>query len=363
VSEPPRLNSIARDFRPYQPSQLACSADGRAYLLARNETPFGPLPSVISAITAAAAQSHRYPDPLSAELAGELAGRLDVPADNLVVGAGSVAFIQAILAAVAEPGANVIYAWRSFELYSLLAGLAGLASVRVPLVAERHDLEAMSAAVDARTRLVMVCNPNNPTGTAVTKEALVSFLDSVPAGCLVVLDEAYGEYMRCPGPGAELFRDRPNLIVLRTFSKAYGLAGLRVGYMLAHSYITSRIRNMCLPFGVSHVAQAAAVASLRAERELLDRVTLTVAERTRVRAALLARGYVVPPSEANFVWIRLGRETTSFAARCAHAGVNVQPYPGEGVRVTIGSAEDNEAFLAATAAGSATLQAKPRGDS
>jgi histidinol-phosphate aminotransferase len=341
-----RLNGIADSFVPYQPSGLARTADGRAYLLARNETPFQPLASVVSAITRAAAEVNRYPDPVCGALITELAQHFDVSPDHIAVGAGSIAFIQALFAATTEPGAVIVYAWRSFELYSVLADLAGFCSVRVPLAAARHDLDAMAAAVDERTRLVMICNPNNPTGTAVSGDDLARFLDSIPATCLVVLDEAYCEYAGHPGLGVRLFRSWPNLIVIRTFSKAYGLAGLRVGYMLAHPYFTSRIQRMMLPFGVSHVAQAAAIASLHAEAELLSRVRCTVTERHRVRAALLALGFEVPPSGANFIWLPLGRSAQTFAAACALAGVNVQPYPDEGVRVTIGTVQDNNAFLA-----------------
>lgn len=344
---PARLNGIADSFRPYQPSGLARAADGRAYLLARNETPLGPLASVVSAITRAAAEVNRYPDPACGALLAELGQRFDFPRDRIAVGAGSIAFIQALFAATIEPGAAIVYAWRSFELYSQLADLAGFRSVRVPLAAGRHDLNAMAAAVDERTRLVMICNPNNPTGTAVSADDLARFLDAVPPTCLVVLDEAYCEYARQPGVGVRLLRSWPNLIVTRTFSKAYGLAGLRVGYMLAHPYFTSRIQRILLPFSVSHVAEAAAIASLRAEAELLSRVQCTVAERDRVRAALLGLGFEVPLSEANFVWLPLGGRTRAFAATCALAGVNVQPYPDEGVRVTIGTAQDNNAFLAA----------------
>jgi histidinol-phosphate aminotransferase len=342
-----RLNAIADSFRPYQPSSLARAADGRAYLLARNETPFPPLPSVVDAIASAAAQVHRYPDPACGALADELARRYDVPPDHVAVGAGSVTFIQALFAATAEPGAAIVYAWRSFELYSVLADLAGFRSVQVPLEADSHNLDAMAAAIDERTRLVMICNPNNPTSTAVTEQDLARFLDSVPPTCLVVLDEAYCEYAADPGLGLRVQRSRPNLIVIRTFSKAYGLAGLRVGYLLAHPYFASAIQRLLLPFGVSHVAQAAAIASLRAEAELLGRVQRVVAERDRVTAELLALGFAVPPSETNFVWLPLGAGTRGFAGTCARAGVNVQPYPEEGVRVTVGTVEDNDAFLAA----------------
>ena len=265
-----RLNAVADSFRSYQPSGLARAPDGRAYLLARNETPFQPLESVVSAISGAAAEINRYPDPACDALRAELAQRFEVPEDHIAVGAGSVTFIQALLAATTEPGATIVYAWRSFELYSLLADLAGFSSVRVPLTEARHDLDAMAAAVDERTRLVMICNPNNPTSTAVSQDDLERFLGSIPPTCLVLLDEAYGEYSRNPGLGIRLLRSWPNLIVIRTFSKAYGLAGLRVGYMFAHPYFTSRIQRLLLPFSVSHVAQVAAIASLQAEAELSE---------------------------------------------------------------------------------------------
>ena len=342
-----RLNGIADRFRPYEPSKLARGADGRSFLLARNENPAQPLPSVVAAISGAAAEVNRYPDPACADLRAELARRFDLPEDHITVGAGSVTFIQALFAAATEPGATLVYPWRSFELYSVLADLAGFSSVRVPLTSDRHDLDAMAAAVDDRTRLVMICNPNNPTGTAVSSDDLDRFLGSLPPTCVVLLDEAYGEYSRHPGLGVALLRSWPNLIVIRTFSKAYGLAGLRVGYMFAHPYFTSRIQRLMLPFSVSHVAQVAAIASLRAEDELLSRVQAAVAERERVRAALLGLGFEVPPSEANFVWLPLGERTKEFTETCELAGVNVQPFSDEGVRISVGTAEDNDAFLAA----------------
>ncbi|MEU7060499.1 histidinol-phosphate transaminase [Streptomyces sp. NPDC046197] len=342
-----RLLGVADSFHPDYPSGLARAADGRAYLLARNENPFQPLESVVNAITRAAAEVNRYPDAACGALLAELARHFDVSPDRIAVGAGSITLIQALLAVTTEPGAAVAYSWPSFDGYSVLADLAGFRSVRVPLAAGKHDLDALAAAVDERTRLVLVCNPNNPTGTAASGDDLLRFLDSVPRTCLVVLDEAYGEYARDPGLGVRLLRSWPNLIVARTFSKAYGLAGLRVGYMLADPHLISRIQRMIMPLSVSDVAQAAAIASLAAETELLSRVQRTVAERDRVRAAMLAMGFDVPPSEANFIWLPLGSRTRAFAVTCALAGVNVRPYPDEGVRVTIGTAQDNNAFLAA----------------
>lgn len=272
-----------------------------------------------------------------------------MPAEHVALGAGSVTVAQQLFETVSEPGAEVIYAWRSFEAYPLLADLAGVTSVRVPLVNEEHDLDAMAAAITDRTRMIFVCNPNNPTGASIRRQELESFLDRVPGDVLVVLDEAYREYVRDADvpDGLELYRDRPNVAVLRTFSKAYGLAGLRVGYLVAHEPVAAAVRKVIIPFAVNHLAQIAAVASLKAEDELLERVDVVVKERTRVREALLAQGWTVPPTEANFVWLRLGERTLDFAAACAVEGVSVRPFAGEGARVSIGDPDANDAFLKA----------------
>ena len=220
--------------------------------------------------------------------------------------------------------------------------------MRVPLRDEAHDLAAMAAAITGRTRLIFVCNPNNPTGTVVHRAELEEFLGRVPGDCLVVLDEAYAEYVRDAGvpDGMTLYRDRPNVAVLRTFSKAYGLAGLRVGFMIAHEPVAAAVRKTMLTFTVNALAQAAAIASLEAEPELLERVEAVVKERDRVRGELLAQGWAVPPTEANFVWLRLGADTGDFADACDRAGVSVRPYAVEGARVSIGDPEANDAFLA-----------------
>jgi len=220
--------------------------------------------------------------------------------------------------------------------------------VLVPLQDQAHDLAAMAAAITSRTRLIFVCNPNNPTGTVVHRAELDKFCDQVPADCLVVLDEAYAEYVRDPAvpDGLDVYRDRPNVAVLRTFSKAYGLAGLRVGYLIGHEPVAGAVRKTLLPFSVNAVAQAAALASLAAEPELLARVGLVVAERTRVRDELLGQGWAVPPTEANFVWLQLGEDTLDFAAACAHMGVSIRPFTGDGARISVGDEEENERFLA-----------------
>jgi histidinol-phosphate aminotransferase len=343
----PRFRPVLDGFPAYQPGRVPVSAAGKSHKLSSNESPYGPLPSVIEVIAEEARSVHRYPDNGAEALIQAIAERFGVPAAHVAVGCGSVGVTQQLLEAVGEPGNEVMYAWRSFEAYPTLADLAAADSVLVPLRAEAHDLAAMAAAITPRTRLIFVCNPNNPTGTVVHAAELEAFLDRVPDDCLVVLDEAYREYIRDEAvpDGVTLYRDRPNVAVLRTFSKAYGLAGLRVGFMIAHQPVAAAARMTMLPFTVNRIAQAAAIASLAAEAELLERVELTVKERTRVREALIADGWAVPPTEANFVWLRLGEDTPAFGAACHTAGIAVRPFAADGARVSIGDPEANDAFL------------------
>ena len=351
TDQPPRcFRSVLDRFPAYQPGRTPVSASGRTHKLSSNESPYGPLPSVVEAIAAAALSVNRYPDNHAQALTEAIADRYGVPARHVAVGCGSVGVVQQLLEAVGEPGAEVLYAWRSFEAYPTLADLSAAESVLVPLAGETHDLAAMAAAITPRTRLVFVCNPNNPTGTVVHTAELRGFLDQVPPDCLVVLDEAYHEYIRDEAvpDGVREYRDRPNVAVLRTFSKAYGMAGLRTGFMIAQEPVADAVRATMLPFTVNRIAQAAAIASLAAEAELLERVEATVKERTRVREALIADGWTVPPTEANFVWLRLGTRTPEFAAACGAAGIAVRPFGTEGARVSIGDPDDNDAFLAVT---------------
>ena len=349
----PRFRPVLDTVPAYKPGKAPVAPDGQeAHKLSSNESPYGPLPSVLGVIAAAASGVNRYPDNGAEALIGAVAERFAVPEGHVAVGCGSVGVLKQVIEAVTDPGDEILYAWRSFEAYPPLADLASATSVRVPLRGETHDLAAMAAAITAKTRLVLVCNPNNPTGTVVRWPELVDFLDRVPSDCLVVLDEAYREYIRDPRvpDGTELYRDRPNVAVLRTFSKAYGLAGLRVGFVIGHEPVAGAVRKTMLPFSVNSVAQAAAVASLRAEDELLERVEAVVKERERVREALVADGWAVPESEANFVWLRLGEHTAAFAQACDAAGIAVRPFAGEGARVSIGTPAANDALLALASA-------------
>ena len=344
----PRFRSVLDHFAPYKPGRRVANAQGQSFKLASNESPFGPLPSVAKAITAAAGEVNWYPDNRAEALTEAIARRHDVPPAHIALGCGSVGVVQQLLAAAAEPGTEVLYAWRSFEAYPILVPLTGATDVRVPLRDEAHDLGAMADAITPRTRVIFVCNPNNPTGTVVRSGELAEFLGRVPPDCLVVLDEAYADYVRDPGVpnGIDLHRDHPNVAVLRTFSKAHGLAGLRVGFLIGQEPVAAAARSTMLPFTVNALAQTAAAASLAAEAELHERVELAVKERARVRDELLAQGWTVPPTEANFVWLPLGDRSAEFAGHCEAAGVSIRPYLPDGVRVTVADPEANDAFLA-----------------
>lgn len=326
--------------------------EGRYARLASNENPFPPLPSVQAAISSAAGRINRYPELLSSTLCDELAARHRIDPAQIVAGTGSVAVLAHAVTALAAPGDEVIYAWRSFESYPIVCGVAGATSVRVPLIDHRHDLTAMAAAITERTRAVIVCSPNNPTSTAITRTELAGFLTTVPDTVAVLLDEAYIEFCDHPDicSGIDLVATFPNLVVLRTFSKAYGLAGLRVGYSVSHPDLASAIRSVSTPFGVNEVAAQAALASLTAEAELLARVEELVATRAELAAALAEQGWDLPASQANFFWFPLGDATMAAAELAVDHQVLVRPFAGEGVRVSIGDATDNAALLAVTAA-------------
>ncbi|MFD5029735.1 histidinol-phosphate transaminase [Streptomyces sp. NPDC058220] len=349
----PKLRAELDGIPLYKPGKPAASGGPVAYKLSSNENPYPPLPGVMEQAISAAGVFNRYPDMACTGLMNELAERFGVPLSHLATGTGSVGVAQQLLQATAGPGDEVIYAWRSFEAYPIITQISGATSIKVPLTSgEVHDLDAMAEAITERTRLIFVCNPNNPTGTVVRRAELERFLDRVPGDVLVVLDEAYREFIRDAEvpDGVAIYRDRPNVAVLRTFSKAYGLAGLRVGFAIAHEPVAAALRKTAVPFGVSQIAQEAAIASLRAEDELLGRVGTLVAERERVYRSLIGQGWTVAETQANFVWLRLGERTLDFAAACETAGVVVRPFAGEGVRVTIGEYEANEIFLQAAEA-------------
>jgi len=278
-----------------------------------------------------------------------LATKLGVGTDQLAAGTGSVALIYHLLSAYCGIGDEVVHAWRSFEAYPIAVSAAGATGVQVPVTADgRHDLPAMAAAITDRTRVVLLCTPNNPTGPALAHTEVAAFVAGVPGDVLVVVDEAYVEFVRMADPldGLALLRDHPNVVVLRTFSKAYGLAGLRVGYAAAAPEVAAALRAVSLPFGVSSVAQAAAVASLAHEVELLARVDALVGERDRLLAGINAAGWTVPEPQGNFVWFDLGERTAELAATFGDAGLAVRPFTGEGMRVSVGEPEATDRLVA-----------------
>lgn len=341
----------------YKAGKPAGAGNGPTFKLSSNENPFAPLPEVLAAVQASCAAMNRYPDMANAAILAALAEHLTTPEvpvgeDNLAFGTGSVAVLYHLLQAVCEPGDEVVYAWRSFEAYPIAVQVCGAVGVQVPLRPDAtHDLDAMAAAITPRTRAVLVCTPNNPTGPAVRHDDLERFIAAVPADVLIAVDEAYVEFVTDPAAarGLELFRDHPNVVVLRTFSKAYGLAGFRVGYAVAEPTLTTAIRAVSLPFGISVPAQAAVLAALSAHEALMARVGEIVVARDTLVAGLAGLGFELPDTQANFVWFGARAQTMAYAQAFTEAGLMVRPYVSgadwDGVRVTIGEPEANARVL------------------
>ena len=346
----PKLRPAIADIPAYVPGKPPAVREGfDTYKLSSNENPYPPLPEVLDAATRAAASMNRYPDMGCTALYSALSAHLDVPTSNLAAGTGSVAVLYHLLQALCEAGDEVVHAWRSFEAYPIAVAVTGAAAVKVPLDSQsRHDLDAMAGAIGEHTKAVIICTPNNPTGPAIGRQALEAFIDSVPAHVLVIVDEAYREFVRIDDPldAITLCRDRQNVAVMRTFAKAYGMAGLRVGYVVATAPIAAAVRACALPFGVSSIAQAAAVAALDHEPALFERVDALVTERDRVVTTLRQQGWTVPEAQGNFVWLGLGESTSAFAAAADRAGVMVRPFADEGARISIGDPAGNDIFLA-----------------
>jgi len=343
----PEPRAVLAGIPAYVPKPPQARPTGPSYRLFLNENPYPPLPSVREAMAEASARANTYPGIVPDRLVDALSRKLGVPRSHVLTGPGSVGIYQQIGQAMLSPGDEVVYAWPSFEAFPIVARMAGAVPVEVPLSDDTHDLDAIAAAITPRTSAVLLCEPNNPTGTAVGATELKRFLDRVPGDVLVVLDEAYYEFYRSPEApdGVALHHDRPNLVVLRTFSKAYGLAGLRVGYAVAPPVIAEALRKCAVPCGVSGIAEEAALFSLRAEPELLERVDRIVADRERVRDALTAQGWAVPRSETNFLWLALGGEADRFAGELERHGLLARVFPGSGVRVTVGSREANDLLI------------------
>ncbi len=355
---PVRIRPEIAQIPAYVPGKPAPPLAGvTPYKLSSNENPYPPLPGVLASTELAVAQMNRYPDMANGEMTRRLSERLGVDQAQLAFGTGSVAVLYHLLQATCGTGDEVVYAWRSFEAYPIAVAITGAIGVRVPLgPAGVHDLGAMSRAVTPRTAAVMVCTPNNPTGPVVGHDDVLALLRSLPEHVMVVIDEAYVEFVTDPAAvrGLELMADWPNVVVLRTFSKAYGLAGFRVGYCVAQPELAAAVRAVSLPFGVSIAAQAAVVASLDAEPDLLRRVAELVEARTALVDGLRRIGLAVPQAQGNFVWLPAGPDTATYARSFADAGLMVRPYADggvhDGVRITIGETEANARVLEVAAA-------------
>jgi histidinol-phosphate aminotransferase len=330
-----------------------------AIKLASNELSFPTLPVVAQAIADAvvdeSAGINRYPDNGAQALVDALARHTGAPATHVLAGCGSVALCQQLVQATAETGDEVLFGWRSFEMYPIVTQITGATPVRVP-VTDSHeiDLPAIADAITPATRLIFICTPNNPTGTAVRRAELVGFLDSVPDDVLVVIDEAYREFDTAPESpdGLEFALSRPNVLTLRTLSKAYGLAGLRVGYAVGDPHVITALRKVAIPFALNSLAQAAALAALAVKHQFEPRWQQVIEERARVTTALRDLGFEVPDSQANFVWLPLRERAAEFAAHAEDHKVIVRAFPDAvgGVRVTVAKPEENDAFLAAARA-------------
>lgn len=335
---------------------LAAYAQGKpaaddAFKLSSNENPFEPLPEVLQAV-AKASGINRYPDAAGVHLRQRLANRFGVAMEEVHLGAGSVSIIAQLIQAAASTGDEVVYAWRSFEAYPGLVTVAGATSVQVPVLPDgRHDLPAMAAAITERTRVVIVCTPNNPTSTIVTAEEFAAFMTAVPEHILVLLDEAYAEFVTDPAAvrGADVLSRYPNVVVLRTFSKAYGLAGLRIGYAIGAASILDAARATAIPLSVTTPAQHAALASLDHEGALLERVARLTVLRDQVWQALIDQGWSVPKPQGNFVWLETGDATERAAEVLASHGIVARALGSDGIRVSIGEAQSVDKLLKASA--------------
>ena len=327
-------------------------------MLASNESCFAPLPEVVEAAGRVLAGAHRYPDPSYSPLRQALADRYELAPGRIALGNGSCDILLAAGEALLEPGAEVVYAWPSFSVYSHLAAASGARAIAVPLDGEdRHDLDAMAKEITVATRLVLICNPNNPTSTAIDLEQIATFLDRVPSHVCVILDEAYCEYSLTigdPYASLELLRRHPNLVLLRTFSKVYGLAGLRAGYGLSGSEDFCRgVDQVRQPFYLNAAAQAAAAEALRHQDEVERRVSQTLALRLPLEDGLRELGLWVAASDANFTWIRLPEALVEaeVVAGLRERGALVRAGASLGregaMRVTVGTERENERFLAA----------------
>ena len=344
----------AVDLMPaYRPGKAASQAEAEhgitnAIKLASNENPLPPIQSIVDAVAAAARGANRYADHRATAVRERLSSWLGVAVEQVTVGAGSVGLLQQLFLTYVDPGDEVVYPWRSFEVYPVYTQLMSGVAVTTPLTAAHaFDLDAVAAAVTDRTKLVLLATPNNPTGTALSTDQMAHLLDGISTETIVVIDEAYREFLdpALGDPVRDLVPRYPNVVVTRTFSKAQGMAGIRAGYAIAHPEVIASVDKTLFPFAVSALAQAGAIAAIDAEAEIAQRIRDILSERSRVITELTAAGWALPDAQANFVYLPLGERTDAVYLGMERLGVVTRPFPGEGIRVTISTPDENDRFL------------------
>ena len=344
----------AVDLMPaYRPGKAASQAEAEhgitnAIKLASNENPLPPIQSIVDAVSAAARGANRYADHRATAVRERLSSWLNVDVDQVTVGAGSVGLLQQLFLTYVDPGDEVVYPWRSFEVYPVYTQLMAGSAVTTPLDADHaFDLGAVAAAINNRTKLVLLATPNNPTGTAVATTDIASLLDGISDSTIVVIDEAYREFLDTSfgDPVRDLIPRYRNVVVTRTFSKAQGMAGIRAGYAIADPEVIASIDKTLFPFAVSALAQAGAIAAIDAEAEIGERVANILSERARVIDELTGSGWKLPDAQANFVYLPTGERTDDVYLGMERRGVVTRPFSNEGIRVTISTPEENDRFL------------------
>jgi histidinol-phosphate aminotransferase len=352
-----RPRRVVADLPAYRPGKGAKQAEQEhgitdAIKLASNENPAEPIDPIVAAIHAAANGLNRYADHRATAVRQALADHLDVEVERVTVGNGSVGLLQQVALTYLDPGDEALYPWRSFEVYPVYTALADAVAVTVPLTADlAYNVDRLVASITPRTKVVLLATPNNPTGVAMTTAEIARIAEAAGDGVIVVVDEAYREFLdpRFGDPVTDLVPHHPNVLVTRTMSKAHGLAGARLGYAIGHPDVIADLDKTLHPFAVNALAQAAAIAAIEHDHLIRERVAAILAERARVETALRSAGWSFPDQQANFVWLTLGDRTDHVTLELERRGVVVRPFSGEGIRITIGTPSQNDRFLSTLA--------------
>ncbi len=348
-----RVRPAILDMPSYRPGKAAEQIEQEQQLedaikLASNENPWSPIPEVADAIAAAISGVNRYGDNAGMQVREALSEWLGHAVDSITLGSGSSGLLQQLFFAYVDAGDEVVFPYPSFEVYPIFSRQFGATAVSVPLVDYAFDLDAVAAAVTDRTKLIFLATPNNPTGTSVSTGEISVLLSKIPKDVVVVVDEAYREFNDPDfGDPASLLTAHDNLVITRTFSKAFGLAGLRSGYAIAHPEIVDQLDKVRLPFSVNNLAQAAMLAALEHRDSAIERVEELNRERTRMVNELRSAGIELPDPQANFIFIPTGEDTMAYGEKMEQQGIAVRPFPDLGLRITIGTPAENDRWVAA----------------